>query len=122
MDIEKGRPMDDGKPPPELPRPSLSEADGPGFPPPYRTSGAAPIIATATMGAADQRFFDALRAAHFPPKRTHLAAHITLFHQLAPSCPDALDRLVRRTDADTPPPAPALREGYSTTEESTGGE
>src|SRR3546814_1426376 len=81
MDIEKGRPMDDGKPPPELPRPSLFEADGPGFPPSYRTSGAAPIIAPATMGAADQRFFDALRAAHFPPKRTHLAPHITLFHQ-----------------------------------------
>src|SRR3546814_13176233 len=85
MDIEKVRPMDDGKPPPELPRPSLSEADGPGFPPPYRTSGAAPIIATATMGAADQRFFDALRTAHFPPERNHLAAHITLFPQLPPS-------------------------------------
>src|SRR3546814_10355897 len=102
MDIEKGRPMDDGKPPPELPRPSLSEADGPGFPPPYRTSGAAPIIATATMGAADQRFFDALRAAHFPPKRNHLAEHITLFHQLARSeeHPSELTSLMRNPYAD----------------------
>lgn len=105
--------MDDGKPPPELPRPSLSEADGPGFPPPYRTIGAAPIVVTATMGAADQRFFDALRAAHFPPERNHLAAHITLFHQLPPSCLDELDRLSRRIAADTPPPAAMLREVYS---------
>ena len=113
MDIEKGRPVDDGKSPPELPRPSLSEADGPDFPPPDRTTGAAPIIATATMGAADQRFFDALRAAHFPPERNYLAAHITLFHQLPPSCLDELDRLFRRIAADTPPPAAMLREVYS---------
>lgn len=113
MDIEKGRPVDDGKSPPELPRPSLSEADGPDFPPPDRTTGAAPIIATATMGAADQRFFNALRAAHFPPERNRLAAHITLFHQLPPSCLDELDRLLRRIAADTPPPAAMLREVYS---------
>lgn len=105
--------MDDGKSPPKLPRPSLSEADGPGIPPPYRTTGAVPIIATATMGAADQRFFDALRSAHFPPDRNHLAAHITLFHQLPPSGLDELDRLFRTIVADTPPPAAMLREVYS---------
>lgn len=65
------------------------------------------------MGAADQRYFDNLRAAHFPPDRNHLAAHITLFHQLPPSCLDELDGLVRRIAADTPPPAAALREIYS---------
>lgn len=113
MDLEKGRPVDDGKSPPKLPRPSLSEADGPGFPPPYRTTGAVPIIATATMGAADQRFFDALRRAHFPPERNHLAAHITLFHQLPPSGLDELERLIRAIAADTPPPAAMLREIYS---------
>ncbi|MBA3940187.1 MAG: hypothetical protein C0520_03140 [Sphingopyxis sp.] len=105
--------MDDGKSPPKLPRPSLSEADGPGFPPPYRTTGAVPIIATATMGAADQRFFDALRAAHFPSGRNLVAAHVTLFHQLPPSCLDEFDRLIRRIAADTPPPAAMLREVYS---------
>lgn len=105
--------MDDGKPPPKLPRPSLSEADGPGFPPPYRTTGAVPIIVTAAMGAADQRHFDALRSAHFPPDRNHLAAHVTLFHQLPPSGLDELERLVRRIAADTPPPAAMLREVYS---------
>ncbi|MEJ7744666.1 MAG: 2'-5' RNA ligase family protein [Nocardioidaceae bacterium] len=29
-----------------------------------------------------QCHFDALRQAHFPPERNHLAAHVTLFHQL----------------------------------------
>jgi len=65
------------------------------------------------MGAADQRFFDALRAAHFPPDRNHLAAHITLFHQLPPSCLDELDRLVRTIAADTPAPAATVSEVYS---------
>ncbi|QCB57056.1 2'-5' RNA ligase family protein [Sphingopyxis sp. PAMC25046] len=65
------------------------------------------------MGAADQRYFDALRTAHFPPERNYLAAHITLFHQLPPSCVDELGRLFRRIAADTPPPAATLREVYS---------
>ncbi len=72
-----------------------------------------PIIVTATMGAADQRYFDNLRTAHFPPERNHLAAHITLFHQLPPSSLDELDRLVRIIAADTPPPSAHLREVYS---------
>lgn len=72
-----------------------------------------PIIVTATMGAADQRYFDNLRTAHFPPERNHLAAHVTLFHQLPPSSLDELDRLVRVIAADTPPPAAHLREVYS---------
>ena len=65
------------------------------------------------MGAADQLHFNNLRAAHYPPDRNHLAAHITLFHQLPPSCLDELDRLIRRIAADTPPPGASLREIYS---------
>ena len=65
------------------------------------------------MGAADQLFFNNLRAAHYPPERNHLAAHITLFHQLPPSSLDELDRLIRRIISDTPPPAARLREIYS---------
>lgn len=65
------------------------------------------------MGAADQLAFNNLRAAHYPPERNHLPAHITLFHQLPPSCHDELDRLLRRIAADTPPPAARLREIYS---------
>lgn len=65
------------------------------------------------MGAADQQFFNNLRSAHFPPERNYLAAHITLFHQLPPSCLAELDGLIRRIAADTPPPAARLRELYS---------
>ena len=86
---------------------------GPASPPPVRAAGAVPIIVTATMGAADQLHFNNLRAAHFPPQRNHLAAHITLFHQLPPSCVDELDRLIRRIAADMPPPAASLRDVYS---------
>lgn len=65
------------------------------------------------MGAADQLTFNNLRAAHYPPERNHLPAHITLFHQLPPSCLDELDQLIRRIAGDTPPPAASLREIYS---------
>jgi len=82
-------------------------------PPPDRVSGAAPIIVTATMGAADQRFLDALRTAHFPPERNYLAAHITLFHQLPPSALAELEGLIRTIAADTIPPAARLIEVYS---------
>ena len=67
----------------------------------------------ASWGAPDQRIFDTLRAAHFPPERNYLAAHITLFHQLPPSALGELDGLIRRIAADTPPPAARLREVYS---------
>ncbi|AXJ94287.1 MULTISPECIES: 2'-5' RNA ligase family protein [unclassified Sphingomonas] len=48
-------------------------------------SVAAPIIVTALFGRQDQGWLDAQRAAHFPPERNHLAAHLTLFHHLPPS-------------------------------------
>lgn len=57
------------------------------------------------MGAADQRWADALRQRHFPPERNRLAAHITLFHHLPPSClPELLDVLARLC-REAPPPA-----------------
>ncbi len=105
--------MDDGTSPSRSPRPSLLEPTDPGFPPPVWISGAAPIIVTATMGAADQRRFDRLRRAHFPPDRNHLPAHITLFHHLPPSCRDELDGLLRQISNDTPPPAARVLAPYS---------
>lgn len=57
------------------------------------------------MGTADQRYFDALRAAHFPPARNQLHAHITLFHQLPPSCLGELSGLIKTLVVDAPPPA-----------------
>lgn len=65
------------------------------------------------MGATDQRHFDALRAAHYPPLRNHIAAHITLFHQLPPSALDELDRLVRLIVADTASPLAEVSDIYS---------
>ena len=41
-----------------------------------------PLIVTLALDPAAQARFDALRAAHFPPARNHLAAHVTLFHAL----------------------------------------
>ncbi|PVE59576.1 hypothetical protein DC429_04040 [Arthrobacter sp. TPD3018] len=50
----------------------------------------APIIVTALFGRRDQGWFDAQRAAHFPPERNVLAAHLTLFHHLPPSAEDEI--------------------------------
>jgi hypothetical protein len=57
----------------------------------------APLVVTALLDEETQERFDALRRAHFPPERNHLAAHLTLFHalpldpsddlaELAPAC------------------------------------
>ncbi len=66
----------------------------------------APIIVTAQMGKADQAWTDALRKAHFPPERNHLAAHITLFHHLPPGhLPEIKARLAAMARGNAPPPA-----------------
>lgn len=40
----------------------------------------APLVLTLQLDPDAQDRFDALRRAHFPPERDHLAAHVTLFH------------------------------------------
>lgn len=66
----------------------------------------APIIITATMGKADQIWADALRAAHFPPERNFLKAHITLFHHLPPlHLPEIKERLSAIARENARPPA-----------------
>ena len=66
----------------------------------------APIIVTALFGREDQAFFDRLRRAHFPPERNHLAAHLTLFHHLAPELAAELkQRLARETRGIAAPAA-----------------
>lgn len=42
----------------------------------------APLVLTLAVDPRAQAFFDRLRREHFPPGRNHLAAHVTLFHQL----------------------------------------
>lgn len=65
-----------------------------------------PIIVTALFGDADQARFDALRRAHFPPERNHLAAHLTMFHHLPPSLEGELrHRLTIATRGTAPPDA-----------------
>ncbi|MCZ2824157.1 MULTISPECIES: 2'-5' RNA ligase family protein [unclassified Modestobacter] len=41
-----------------------------------------PLIVSLLLDEAAQQRFDRLRAAHFPPERNHLRAHVTLFHAL----------------------------------------
>ncbi|MCZ2850349.1 2'-5' RNA ligase family protein [Modestobacter sp. VKM Ac-2978] len=41
-----------------------------------------PLIVTLLLDDDAQQRFDRLRAAHFPPERNHLDAHVTLFHAL----------------------------------------
>ncbi|WP_036337531.1 2'-5' RNA ligase family protein [Modestobacter caceresii] len=41
-----------------------------------------PLIVTLLLDDAAQQRFDRLRAAHFPPERNHVQAHVTLFHAL----------------------------------------
>lgn len=66
----------------------------------------APIIVTALFGAADTAFFDTLRKRHFPPERNQLAAHLTMFHHLAPSLERELkQRLTAETRGITAPDA-----------------
>ena len=55
-----------------------------------------PLVLTLVLDEQSQRRFDALRAAHFPPERNHLAAHVTLFHAL----PGEREQAVRRELAE----------------------
>lgn len=56
--------------------------------------GSAPLIVTAELPEALQSRADQLRAAHFPPERNFLKAHVTLFHALPPMVEDELRDLL----------------------------
>lgn len=69
----------------------------------------APLIVTAELPEALQSRADQLRAAHFPPERNFLKAHVTLFHALPPMVEDELrDALAVEAKG---PPVPARFEG-----------
>ena len=57
-------------------------------------SGGQPFIVTAQLPRDLFAWAEALRRAHFPPERNHLAAHVTLFHAFAPSLRDELKPLL----------------------------
>lgn len=66
----------------------------------------APIIVSALFRASDFAFFDGLRRQHFPPDRNVIAAHLTMFHHLAPDLAAELkQRLVAETRGIAPPRA-----------------
>ena len=73
----------------------------------------APLIVTATLGAADQRRFDALRQAHFPPERNYLRAHLTLFHHLPPARYREILNYLKNLLASSPPPKATVGSVYS---------
>lgn len=54
----------------------------------------APFIVTAELPADLFGWADGLRRAHFPAERNHLAAHVTLFHALAPSLFEEIKRVL----------------------------
>ncbi len=64
----------------------------------------APFIVTGELPADVLAWADALRRAHYPPERNKLAAHVTLFHSLAPSLREDLHRVLGRFAAEFAPP------------------
>ncbi len=64
----------------------------------------APIIITASMGAADQAWANTLRSAHYPTERNVLDAHITLFHHLPPSSLPELKARIAMLTTEFPAP------------------
>lgn len=58
---------------------------------------AAPLIVTVKMDSETHDFFNDLRQKHFPPERNHLAAHITIFHQLPGERLDEIEEQLKIT-------------------------
>ena len=61
------------------------------------------MILTLALAPTDQARFDRLRALHFPPKRNHIPAHVTLFHHLPGAHIGAVrDAILLRSAAQAP--------------------
>ena len=73
----------------------------------------APLIVTAELPGDLQAWADRLRRMHYPAERNQVAAHVTLFHALPPSCEDEVrERLAAATRHY--PPMPARLDGVMT--------
>ena len=68
----------------------------------------APLIVTAELPTALQARAEALRRAHYPPDRNHVAAHVTLLRALPPFVEDEARRLLSTLVAELPPPPAAI--------------
>ncbi|MFM9935229.1 MAG: 2'-5' RNA ligase family protein [Novosphingobium sp.] len=73
-----------------------------------RAGTAAPLIVTAELPAVFQTRVDALRRAHYPAERNHLAAHVTLFHALPPFVESEARGLLAALAAEAAPPEALL--------------
>ncbi len=67
-----------------------------------------PFIVTAELPADLFAWANDLRRSHFPPERNHLAAHVTLFHALAPSLRAELPAVLARMAAEYAQPSAEL--------------
>ncbi|MEO7364715.1 MAG: 2'-5' RNA ligase family protein [Sphingomicrobium sp.] len=63
------------------------------------------MIVTAELGAADLAWLDGLRRKHYPPERNQLAAHLTMFHAVAPSAETELRSRLAKLAAGSRPVA-----------------
>ena len=62
------------------------------------------LIVTAELGREDQVWLDRMRRTHFPPERSLLPAHLTVFHALPPSAEaEARHRLADAARGPAPP-------------------
>jgi 2'-5' RNA ligase superfamily len=64
----------------------------------------APFIVTGELPGDVLAWADGLRRAHYPPERNKLAAHVTLFHSMAPSLREELRGVLGRFAAEFAPP------------------
>lgn len=71
--------------------------------PPVRPH-AAPFIVTGELPGNILAWADGLRRAHYPLERNKLAAHVTLFHSMAPSLREELRGVLGRFAAEFAPP------------------
>jgi hypothetical protein len=63
------------------------------------------LIVTAELAAEDFAWLDGLRRRHYPPERNRVAAHLTMFHALAPSAEDEVRRRLAAHSTRRAPPA-----------------
>jgi 2'-5' RNA ligase len=68
-----------------------------------RDDGIASLIVTAELPADLQARAERLRRAHYPAERNRVAAHVTLFHALPPSCEAELRDALAAAARDHPP-------------------
>ena len=74
---------------------------------------AGPLIVTADLPGNLQAWAERLRRAHYPAERNRVAAHVTLFRALPPSCEGELRQALMALARDHPPVAARLGGAFS---------